>query len=61
MSLFSTSISASYDKLAYDFNFNDLDGSTLNLSEFKDKVLVVVNVASKCGFTSQYDDLQRAR
>ena len=59
MSLFSTPISASYDKLAYDFNFNDLDGSILNLSEFKNKVLVVVNVASKCGFTSQYDDLQK--
>jgi len=59
MSLFSTSVSGNYDKLAYDFNFNDLDGSVLNLSEFKNKVMVIVNVASKCGFTSQYDDLQK--
>jgi len=59
MSLFSTSVSGNYDKLAYDFNFNDLDGSVLNLSEFNNKVMVIVNVASKCGFTSQYDDLQK--
>ena len=31
ISLFTTSISANYDKLAYDFNFNDLDGASLNL------------------------------
>ena len=34
MSLFSTNVSANYDKLAYDFNFNDLDGSALKLSAF---------------------------
>ncbi len=58
MSLFSQNISANYEKLAYDFNFNDLDGSPLNLSEYKNKVIVVVNVASQCGFTSQYEDMQ---
>ena len=59
MSLFSTNVSGNYDKLAYDFNFNDLDGSLLNLSEYKNKVIVVVNVASQCGFTSQYEDMQK--
>ena len=59
MSLFSQNISANYEKLAYDFNFNDLDGSPLNLSEYKNKVIVVVNVASQCGFTSQYEDMQK--
>ena len=59
MSLFTMSATANYDKLAYDFNFNDLDGSPLNLSEYKDKVIVVVNVASQCGFTSQYEDMQK--
>ena len=50
---------AKYEKLAYDFAFKDLDGSPLKLSEFKDKVIVVVNVASQCGFTSQYEDMQK--
>ena len=59
MSFFSTSVTANYDKLAYDFNFYDLDGSPLNLTEYKDKVIVVVNVASQCGFTSQYEDMQK--
>ena len=59
MSFFSTSVTANYDKLAYDFNFNDLDGTQLNLKEYKDKVIVVINVASQCGFTSQYADMQK--
>ena len=58
MSFFSTNISGNYDKLAYDFNFKDLDGSSISLSEYKNKVIVVVNVASQCGFTRQYEDMQ---
>ena len=54
----STAIAGNYGKLAYDFSFNDIDGSKLNLSEFKNKVIIVVNVASQCGFTSQYEDMQ---
>ena len=59
MSLFSSGAISNYDKLAYDFNFTDLDGSLLKLSEFKNKVIVVVNVASQCGFTKQYEDMQK--
>ena len=59
MSLFTTNISGNYDKLVYDFDFNDLDGSPLNLSEYKNKVIVIVNVASQCGFTKQYEDMQK--
>ena len=59
MSIFATNTSSNYDKLAYNFNFNDLDGSHLSLSEYKNKVIIVVNVASKCGFTKQYDDMQK--
>ena len=58
ISFFGTNVSADYEKLAYDFKFKDLDGSTLNLSEYKGKVIVVVNVASQCGFTNQYEDMQ---
>ena len=59
MSLFSTSSNAKYEKLAYNFNFKDLDGSQLKLSDYKNKVIVIVNVASKCGFTNQYEDMQK--
>jgi len=58
-SIFTTSSKGNYEKLAYDFSFNDLDGSEIKLSEFKDKVILVTNVASKCGFTNQYEDLQK--
>ena len=58
ISFLGNKVSANYDKLAYDFKFKDLDGSALNLSEYKGKVVVVVNVASQCGFTNQYEDMQ---
>ena len=59
ISLFSSNINASYEKLAFDFSFKDLDGSEMRLADFKDKVMVVTNVASYCGFTSQYEDLEK--
>jgi len=43
---------------AYDFSFKDVSGAEFSLNDYKDKVLVVVNVASRCGFTNQYKDLQ---
>ena len=52
-------IKADYSTLAYNYKFNDLDGSELNLNKFKNKVIVVVNVASQCGFTKQYQDMQK--
>ncbi len=58
ITLFSTNSFSTYKKLAYDFSFKDLDGSSIKLSEFKNNVLLITNVASKCGFTSQYEDLQ---
>ena len=58
ISFLGNKVSADYDKLAYDFKFKDLDGSALNLSEYKGKVVVVINVASQCGFTNQYEDMQ---
>ena len=59
ISLIGNNTSADYEKLAYDFAFKDLDGSELSLAEFKNKVIIVVNVASQCGFTSQYADMQK--
>lgn len=42
----------------YDIKINNLQGKNLNLSEFKGKKILFVNVASKCGFTNQYKGLQ---
>ena len=58
LSFFSTNVNSSYKKLAYDFSFKDLDGSPVKLSDYKNNVLLITNVASRCGFTSQYEDLQ---
>ena len=44
--------------LLYDFSFIDIDGNQVNLEKFKGKPLLIVNTASRCGFTSQYEDLQ---
>ena len=43
---------------AYDYEFNGIDGDLIKLSQYKGKVIVVVNVASRCGYTPQYEDLQ---
>ena len=51
--------SANYSNLAYDYSFESIDGSKIELNEFKNKVIVVVNVASRCGYTPQYEDLQK--
>ncbi|MEJ5090642.1 glutathione peroxidase [Sphingobacterium faecium] len=42
----------------YDYNFKSLDGHDVKMSSFKGKKILIVNTASKCGFTKQYKDLQ---
>ena len=55
---FFSKTNASYEKLAYEFSFKSIDGGNINLQNYKDNVIIVVNVASRCGFTNQYEDLQ---
>lgn len=42
----------------YDFKANDYKGNEVSLSEYKGKVLLIVNTATKCGFTPQYTELE---
>ena len=42
----------------YEFEVNKINGETISLEEYKGKVMIIVNTASKCGFSPQYDDLQ---
>ena len=55
---FFTKGNAQYDQLATNFKFKSIGGNIININEYKGRVLVVVNVASRCGFTNQYKDLQ---
>ena len=54
---FNKSISENTQNL-FDFRINLINGDEINLSNFRGKTILLVNVASNCGFTKQYEDLQ---
>ena len=53
-----TPIHAQVSKTIYDTQIKDIDGQAMDWTQFKGKVLLIVNVASRCGFTGQYEGLQ---
>ena len=59
MIFFKTSSHAKYEKIFYDFKINSISGDIIDLSEFKGKPVLIVNTASYCGFTKQYEDMQK--
>ena len=59
MFTFFNKVNASYEKLFHDFSINSIDKEIIDLDKMKGKIILLVNVASKCGFTKQYSDLQK--
>ena len=59
MFFFKNSATANYEKKIYDFSIKDITGETIDFKDYKNKVILVVNTASYCGFTRQYDELQK--
>ena len=49
---------ANYDKVFFDFKIKSITGEQIDLGNYKNKVILVVNTASYCGFTKQYNDMQ---
>ncbi len=58
MIFFKNSVSAKYEKFFYDFKIESITGEVIDFKDYKNKVVLVVNTASYCGFTKQYDELQ---
>ena len=58
MFFFKSSSHANYEKIFYDFKINSISGDIIDFNDFKGKPVLVVNTASYCGFTKQYNDMQ---
>ena len=59
MIFFKNNASANYDKTFFDFKIKGVSGEEINLKEFEGNVILLVNTASYCGFTKQYEDMQK--
>ena len=59
MFFFTKSTNAGYDNLFFDYKIKSIHGNVIDLNDYKNKAVLLVNVASYCGFTKQYKDLQQ--
>ena len=59
MFFFNNTVKAEYEKIFYDFNIESITGELINFKEYKNKAVLLVNTASYCGFTNQYEELQQ--
>ena len=58
MFFFKNPVLANYEQVFFDFKINDINGEIVDLANYKNKAILLVNTASFCGFTNQYKDLQ---
>ena len=58
MIFFKSTALANYEKVFFDFKIQSIDGGMIDFDKFRNKVILLVNTASFCGFTKQYNDLQ---
>jgi len=59
MFFFKNSSAGNYEKVFYDFKIESISGEIIDLNKYKNKVILIVNTASYCGFTKQYSELQQ--
>tara|TARA_Y100000590_G_scaffold339534_1_gene387065 strand:- start:214 stop:762 length:549 start_codon:yes stop_codon:yes gene_type:complete len=58
MFFFNNSANSNYEKVFFDFKIESIKGEIIDFNDYKNKVILMVNTASYCGFTKQYSDLQ---
>ena len=58
MFFFKNSVLANYEKVFFDFNIDSINGEIIEFKNYKNKTILLVNTASFCGFTKQYEELQ---
>ncbi len=59
MFFFNNNTYPNYDKIFYDFSINSIEGNKIDLKKYKNKAILLINTASFCGFTKQYEDMQK--
>ena len=59
MFFFKNNAIADYEKVFFDFKIENISGEIIDLKKYENKVILLVNTASYCGFTNQYGDLQK--